>query len=143
MKKLSKVLVLLLVVVFAAFALSACGANEGTGANKVTIVVIDENGTELFNKTFKTDSATLKDVFDEKQIPYTMDASGTMVSSIYDKANPADWSYCWMFYTNADGMTDGTYPYTYKDVQYGSASYGATELQMKDGATYVVVFVKF
>jgi len=143
MKKVSKVLVVLLIAIFAVCMFTACGANEGTGANRVTLVVLDENGTELFNKTFKTDAATLKDVFDEKEIPYTMDASGTMVASIYNKANPADWSYCWMFYTNADGMTDGTFPYTYKDVQYGSVSYGVTQLQMKDGATYIAVFVKF
>lgn len=143
MKKVSKVLVVLLIAIFAVCMFTACGDKEPANGNKVTLVIIDETGTELFNKTFKTESATLKAVFDEKEIPYTMDASGTMVSSIYDKANPADWSYCWMFYTNADGMTDGTFPYTYKDVQYGSVSYGATELQMKDGATYVIVFVKF
>ena len=157
MKKVSKVLVVLLIAIFSTFVLASCNDKESvesvsptgsvesvspTGAVESNrLIIVDKAGNTLYDQKFDTDKTTLKAVLDEKEIPYTMD--GTMVSSVYGRSNPIGWSYCWMFYTDADGMTDGTDPYTYDGVQYGRASYGITELQIKQGATYVIVFVKF
>jgi hypothetical protein len=61
-----------------------------------------------------------------------------MVSSIEGKANPADWSACWMLYTS-DTETSNTEwgTITYDGNTYGSAILGAESLTVSVGAYYI------
>jgi|GEM_PF-6856285 len=142
-----KVFSFLAVLVLAVCVLFGCGAEglpsaSATAAvNYVRVAVVDKDSNVLFDEEVSTYSSTLDKVLQEQSIPFTI--SGGFVTSVYNIENAADWSYCWMFYTNAAGMTDGTYPYTYDGTAYGSASMGLSELAIKDGATYVIVCVVF
>ena len=67
-----------------------------------------------------------------------------MVSAINGQENPADWSRCWMLYTNDTELSNeawGTVEVV--GITYFSAVLGAEELPIKDGKTYVWEFKSF
>ena len=67
-----------------------------------------------------------------------------MITSINGKANPADWSYCWMVYTSDTSMANTEYgTYEYEGQILGSAVLGAEALPAADGGIYVWVYQKF
>lgn len=69
---------------------------------------------------------------------FTFTLENGMVTSINGKANPADYSSCWMLYTSDEDNSNtawGTAEYDGKT--YGSAMYGAEELVVAEGETYI------
>ena len=67
-----------------------------------------------------------------------------MVNSINGLENPADWSKCWMLYTNDTELSNEAWgKITVNDVVYLSAILGAESLPIKDGMTYVWVYASF
>ena len=67
-----------------------------------------------------------------------------MVNSINGQENPADWSKCWMLYSDDAELTNETWGYVTLDgVKYSSTVLGAEALPIKDGKTYVWEFKSF
>lgn len=67
-----------------------------------------------------------------------------MVASVNGIENPADWSSCWMLYTNdADNANTAWGQIEYEGEIYGSAMFGAESLKVKDGCTYIWIFQSF
>ncbi len=135
-RKMYALFTLLLTVVMSVCMLVACD-KEGSAKAKIvsktdTMVVIKINETEGF--------ATLLDAMtylkDEGEL--TFELTGGMVSSIEGKANPADWSACWMLYTSDTEMSNAEWgTITYDGNTYGSAILGAEGLEVSVGAYYV------
>lgn len=98
------VFTLLLTVIISVCMLVACDKEGSAKAEIVsrtdTMVVIKINETEGF--------ATLLDAMtylkDEGEL--TFELTSGMVSSIEGKANPVDWSACWMLYTSDTEMSN-------------------------------------
>ncbi len=110
-------------------------------------LVVETTETSVIIKVNKADdNQTVLDVMQalqaEGKMSYTL--SGTMVTAINGKENPADWSFCWMLYTSDAEMANAEWgTYTYNDVVYGSAILGADAMPVIDGAYYIWVYVAF
>jgi hypothetical protein len=97
-----------------------------------TQVVIKVNETEGF--------ATLLDAmnFLKEAGKLTFELTGGMVSSIEGKANPADWSACWILYTSDTEMSNTEWgTVSYEGNTYGSAIFGAEGLTVSAGEYYI------
>ena len=103
-RKMYALFTLLLTVVMSVCMLAACDKEGSAKAEIVsktdTMVVIKVNETEGF--------ATLLDAmfYLQEEGELTFELTGGMVSSIEGKANPADWSACWMLYTSDAEMSN-------------------------------------
>ena len=135
-RKIYVVLTFLLTLTISVLALVGCNQEGKAKAEIVskndTMVVIKVNETEGF--------ATLLDAMNylKDAGELTFGISGGMVSSIEDKANPSDWSACWMLYTSDVELSNtewGTIKYDGKT--YGSAIVGAESLRVAVGELYI------
>ena len=92
-----------------------------------TTVLID------YMQKLKTDGA----------LNYTVREDG-MINSINGQENPADWSKCWMLYSNDAELTNEAWgTVTVGETTYFSAVLGAEALPIKDGKIYVWEFKSF
>jgi hypothetical protein len=92
------------------------------------------------------DAKSLMDVMEQAKADEKLafEVSDGMITSINGKANPADWSYCWMVYTSDASMASMEYgTYEYEGKTLGSAVLGAEALPVVDGGIYVWVYQKF
>ena len=135
-RKMYALFTLLLTVVMSVCMLAACDKEGSAKAEIVsktdTMVVIKVNETEGF--------ATLLDAmfYLQEEGELTFELTGGMVSSIEGKANPADWSACWMLYTSDAEMSNTEWgTITYEGNTYGSAILGAEGLEVSAGQCYV------
>ena len=127
---------LLLAVVMSVCMLVGCD-KEGTAKAQIvsksdTMVVMKVNETEGF--------ATLLDAMNylKEEGQLTFELTGGMISSIEGKANPADWSACWMLYTSDTEMSNAEWgTITYEEKTYGSAILGAEGLKVSAGEYYI------
>ena len=135
-RKMYALFTLLLTVLTSVCMLVACNKGGSAKAEIVskndTMVVIKVNETEGF--------ATLLDAMtylkEEGELEFAL--TGGMVSSIEGKANPADWSVCWMLYTSDAEMSNmGWGTITYEENTYGSAILGAESLEVSAGEYYI------
>ena len=110
-------------------------------------LVVETTETSVIIKVNKADdNQTVLDVMQalqaEGKMSYTL--SGTMVTAINGKENPADWSFCWMLYTSDAEMANTEWgTYVYNDSVYGSAILGADGMLVVDGAYYIWVYTTF
>ena len=129
-----------LITIFLTLVISVCvmvACDKGSAKAEVvsksdTMVVIKVNETEGF--------ATLLDAMNylQGEGALTFELTSGMVSSIEGKANPADWSACWMLYTSDEEMSNKEWgTTTYEGNTYGSAILGAESLQVSAGQYYV------
>ena len=135
-RKMYALFTLLLTFLLSVSMLVACDKEGSAKAEIVsksdTMVVIKINETEGF--------ATLLDAMTylKNEDKLTFELTGGMVSSIEGKANPADWSACWMLYTSDAEMSNTEWgTITYEGNTYGSAILGAESLTVSAGQYYV------
>ena len=135
-RKIYTILIFLLMLMISVFAFVACDGDGQAKAEIVsksdTVVVIKVNEVEGF--------ATLLDAMnylqDEGEL--TFEISGGMLSSIEGKANPSDWSACWMLYTSDTELSNMEWGTTkYDGKTYGSAIVGVESLQVAVGEFYI------
>lgn len=134
MKKIS---VLAVFVLIAVCLLCACGKSP-------TVTVSGD--AVILTPTSEFGGKTLMDFMESEKENGNLDftLSGTMVSSINGKANTADFSSCWMLYTDDEELSNsewGTYEYNGKT--FGSAILGADALTVAEGKTYIWVYTDF
>ena len=115
---------------------------------KPTPKVIKESDTYfVINVTDKVDAdTTLYDYMvtlrDDGQINFT-DADG-MITSLNGLSNKADWSEVWMIYTTDEDNSNTAWGLVeYNGKTYGSAMYGAEELKVKQGESYIWLYQSF
>ena len=115
---------------------------------KPTPKVIKESDTYfVINVTDKVDAdTTLYDYMvtlrDDGQITFT-DADG-MITSLNGLSNKADWSEVWMIYTTDEDNSNTAWGLVeYNGKTYGSAMYGAEELKVKQGESYIWLYQSF
>ena len=89
---------------------------------------------------------TLKDCMDELktrgELEFTV--NNGMISSINGIDNPADYSYCWMLYTDdAENSNDAWGTVVYEGKTYASATLGAESLVIAEDCVYIWVYTKF
>lgn len=135
-RKMYALFTLLLTFLLSVSMLVACDKEGSAKAEIVsksdTMVVIKINETEGF--------ATLLDAMTylKNEDKLTFELTGGMVSSIEGKANPADWSACWMLYTSDAEMSNTEWgTISYDGNTYGSAILGAESLTVSAGQYYV------
>ncbi len=134
MKKTALILVLVLTL-----SLCACGKNPAPIAVTATDTVVSiqaphgESGTLLsYMETLQSRGA----------LTFTM--SGTLLTELNGTKNAADFSSCWMLYTDDAEFSDASYgTATFEGKTYASALLGAESLQMKEGCTYLWVYQSF
>lgn len=141
MKKLTKIIVVIMIAVFALCAF-ACG-EEG----KVTLVVIGEENKVYQIDTTGKELSTLKDLMDYlvENEEFSYEEMSGFVNSVNGK-NPSSTEF-WGIYTDLE-LNDipyydsswGTADYDGKS--YGSASKGITELPLSGGATYIFMLTQ-
>lgn len=115
---------------------------------KPTPKVIKESDTYfIINVTEKVGAdTTLYDYMvtlrDDGQITFT-DADG-MITSLNGLSNKADWSEVWMIYTTDEDNSNTAWGLVeYNGKTYGSAMYGAEELKVKQGESYIWLYQSF
>ena len=142
MKRFNRVLVMVLALVIALCAFSACSGEEG----KVDLHVVDASGEVVSYSVDTTgkELATLQDfldyIADKEEFAYT--ESGGMVLSVNGITADFSKNEFWAIYTD---VKVGDIPYydsswgtaTVNEVEYASASKGIAELPLSAGATYV------
>lgn len=141
-RKIYLLFTFLLTLVISVFAFASCNKEGEAKAEIVSktesMVVIKVNETEGF--------ATLLDAMEylKNEGELTFELTGGMVSSIEGKANPADWSACWMLYTSDAEMANTEWgTITYDSNVYGSAILGAESLSVSVGEYYIWSYVSF
>ena len=108
---------------------------EKTTADMVVIRVRKTEGEE-----------TLMSVMEELQADGAMNftVQSGMVTSINGKANPADFSSCWMLYTSDTEMSNTAWgEIDYNGGKLGSAVLGADALPVAEGEIYVWYYQSF
>ena len=134
-----------LLTVVTLFALACCGQSNGE-AKTVATVAKDENTLAITVEELSGDVtllALMEDLQEGGEFVFEADLTG-MVQSIEGKANPADWSACWMLYTSDAEMANEEWgTVEYGGAVYGSAIVGASALYVVAGATYVWSYVVF
>ncbi len=133
----------------AVLALAALGACSRGTASEYTAEVSSED-LVVFTAPEVSADMSVKDYFDglveEGLLTYTI--SGGMVTSINGVSNPADYSYCWMFYsdlTELDGVIYGNAEwgaYEYGGKTLASCAYGIEEMPVVEGYTYAAVYTR-
>ena len=144
MKKLLLNLLTLLCVCVMALSAIACGNNPEThvikdGDTKVVITVSSEY-------LEANQSATLVEYMEylKEQGELEFEIASGMVTSINGIENPADWSSCWMLYTNDKELSNAEWGTAeYNGETYGSAIVGAETLIVKDGCSYIWLYQTF
>ena len=131
-------------VLAAAVPLASCNSGEAS----LYKAEVSDGELVVFVAPEVSGDMSVKDYFDglveEGVLTYTI-ADG-MVTSINGVQNPADYSYCWMFYsdlTELDGVIYsnaewGTYDYEGKTL--ASCAYGVEEMPVVEGYTYAAVY---
>ena len=72
------------------------------------------------------------------------EVSGGMITSINGIENPADWSACWMLYTDDTENSNTEWgTVEYKEKTYGSSMWGGETLKVKNGCVYIWVYQSF
>lgn len=136
MKKLSKILALILALA-CLFAFTACGKNQVTIDGDSVIITADSKEYDLEGKMLIDYMEALKE--DGKLV---FEMSGTMVVSIDGKANTSN-SF-WMLYCDDEENSNATWgTVEYNGKTFASAAFGATELPLKDGVTYIWTYQTF
>ena len=141
-RKFTSLISLILTAICAVCLFVSCN-KEGTAKAEIvskneTTVVIKINETEGF--------ATLLDAMTylKEAGELNFELTGGMVSSIEGKANPADWSACWMLYTSDDELSNTEWGTTeYEGQTYASAAFGAEALQVAVGEYYIWSYQTF
>ena len=140
-----KKLLSLLLTVVAIFALSSCGLSNG-GAKTVATVVKEENTVVITVEELEgacTLLALMEELQEEGKLTFTVDLTG-MVQSMEGKANPADWSACWMLYTSDKELSNTEWgTIEYESTMYASAIVGAESLTVSVGEYYIWAYVSF
>ena len=109
------------------------------GENTVVITV----SSEVMDITSKTVLVDYMNLLKEAKV-LDFGIKDGMVNSINGKENPADWSACWMLYTNDTEFANTEWGTVIVDgVIYPSAVLGAESLPIKDGKVYVWEYKTF
>ena len=141
-RKMNSIVTLFLIFALSLCTLVACNQQGSAKAEILsktdTMVVIKVNETEGF--------ATLLDAMtylkDEGALNFEI--SGGMVTEIEGKANPADWSACWMLYTSDEELSNTEWgTIEYESTMYASAIVGAESLTVSAGEYYIWAYVSF
>ena len=133
-RKFYSIVTLLLTLMISVFSLIACDKGHAKAeivSKTDSMVVIKVNEAEGF--------ATLLDAMNylKNEGELAFEITGGMVTSIEGKANPADWSACWMVYTSDTEMANAEYTVEYNGNIYGLAILGAESLPIIADAYYV------
>ena len=138
-----KKLLLTLLTFVLLFSMVACGNTE-THVIKETdekiIITVSSKQMEL------TDSTTLLEYMQslKKDGEFEFEIVSGMITSINGIENPADWSSCWMLYTNDTELSNSSWGTAeYNGETFGSAVVGAEELIVKDGYKYIWYYQSF
>ncbi|MBP3313318.1 MAG: hypothetical protein J6K84_01510 [Oscillospiraceae bacterium] len=134
MKKTALILIFALMLT-----LCACGKNPAPIAVTATDTIVaiavpqGESGSLL---------SYMEKLQKEGQLSFTM--SGTLLTEMNGTKNTADFSSCWMLYTDDGEFSDASYgTATFEGKTYASALLGAEALQLKEGCTYLWVYQSF
>ncbi len=138
MKKLLS-LVLTLTVLVTASILTACKKEPLVIKESDTYVVIkvETSKTDLTLANYMASLEDYKDMFVIKN---------GMVTSINGIENALDFSSCWMLYTDdyREEFSNSAWgTVEYKEKTYNSAAFGAEELIVKNGCTYIWIYQEF
>ena len=153
MKTIRKQIAILLTA-FCLFSFVACGAKEDVSSSNsklakekvrvvdnMVIITVDSDYFKLDEKTVLIDY--MKALKEDGALEFTLSKDG-MVNSINGQENPADWSKCWMLYSNDVELSNEAWGTVSVDgVTYFSAVLGAESLPIKDGKIYVWEFKSF
>ena len=136
-------LLLTLLTIVLLFSTIACGNTEThvikEGDTKVVITVSNEYLEENQTSTLVEYMEFLKG---NGELEYEI--SSGMITSINGIENPADWSSCWMLYTDDAELSNSEWGIAeYNGKTYGSAIVGAESLIIKDGCTYIWYYQTF
>ena len=138
MKKISKLIAIALLAV-TAVCLVGCTKKVQTFENSI-VIKADAKYFAIDDDTVFLDY--MNKLKEDEQITFTI-VDG-MITSINGVENPADWSKCWMLYTDDEEYANSAWgEVTVDGKTYYSATLGAESLPIKDGKTYVWSFVSF
>lgn len=141
MKNFKKLLTLLLVGVVLMLIIG-CATTPSTSDETIqdfVKIVVDKDYMDIDGAKLIDYMQALKE---DGSLDYAEDSG--MITSINGKANTADYSVCWMLYTDDAELSNTAWGTVEIDGKiYASAISGANDMAIKDGATYVWVYKAF
>ena len=137
-----KKLLLTLLTFVLLFSMVACGGETHVikETDEKIIITVSSKQMEL------TDSTTLLEYMQSLKADgeFEFEIVSGMITSINGIENPADWSSCWMLYTNDTELSNSTWGTAeYNGETFGSAIVGAEELIIKNGYKYIWYYQSF
>ena len=135
----------IIVILSFLFLFVLCGCTPSGVSHAKYSVESTENVVVITVEEVK-DAKFLMDIMEQAKADEKLafEVSNGMITSLNGKANPADWSYCWILYTSDSSMASTEYgTYEYEGQILGSAVLGAETLPVVDGGIYVWVYQKF
>ena len=137
-----KKLLLTLLTFVLLFSMVACGGETHVikETDEKIIITVSSKQMEL------TDSTTLLEYMQSLKADgeFEFEIVSGMITSINGIENPADWSSCWMLYTNDTELSNSTWGTAeYNGETFGSAIVGAEELIVKNGYKYIWYYQSF
>ena len=135
---MKKTVALLLCVMLFCALLCGCGAKTKVLKETDEFIVITPS-EDFVGKTLKD---CMDDLKTRGELEFTV--NNGMISSINGIDNPADYSYCWMLYTDdAANSNDAWGTIEYDGKTYASATLGAESLVIAEDCVYIWVYTKF
>ena len=120
---------------------SSLAASLVTVVDNMVIITVDADYMAIGQTTVLIDYMTKLKA--DGVLDFTVSKDG-MISSINGQENPADWSKCWMLYSDDAELTNQAWgTATVGGKTYFSAVLGAESLPIKDGKIYVWEFKSF
>ncbi len=143
MKKIFSFLISVIVLVIGVVSFAGCSPKEPLVIKESdTYIVINVSNEQMSISDSTTLVDYMKSLKDDGELVFEINKG--MISSINEIENPADWSSCWMLYTNdTDSANTAWGTIEYNGKVYGSAILGAESLIVKDGCMYIWVFQSF
>ncbi len=139
-------LILFFISIITLFALLLCGCQPKAGSANATYSVEKSENVVVITVENAGDAEYLVDVMAQASAEgkLSYETANGMITGIEGKANPADWSYCWMLYTSDAALSNTQYgTYEREGQALGSAVVGAEALPVIDGGIYVWCYQKF
>lgn len=139
MKKLFTLLLTICLVLCSTFAISC---NKG-GSVKATLVSVSEHTIVIKVEEVSGNPMLIEVLENLKGDNFNYKIVGGMITEINGVENPADWSYCWMIYTNDADFSNSAWGLTHNGEEFGSAILGAESLPVTANCLYILNYTYF
>ncbi len=142
MKKISSIIIAFLLVVYSGILMGCTPKDPLVIKESDTYIVIKASSEQMKITKDTTLLEYMNSLKEDGELEFEVENG--MICSVNGIENPSDYSSCWMLYTSDEENANSAWgTVEYEGELYGSATYGAEMLKIKDGCLYIWLYQSF